>query len=79
MPRLTPPGFRKTSYELTIAAKFALEDLTRALDRDGYDGIGETTVIEALIQSAKRTGVDRDVLDRVIKARKAALDRANRS
>jgi hypothetical protein len=79
MPRSTPDGFRKTSYELTEAAKNALADLTRTLDRDGYPAIAETTVIETLIVTAKRDGVDRDVLDRVMKARKAALDRANRS
>jgi phytoene/squalene synthetase len=79
MPRSTPAGFRKTSYELTLAAKFALEDLTRTLDRDGYEGLGETTVVEALIVTAKRDGVDRTVLDRVIKSRRAALDRADKA
>jgi hypothetical protein len=79
MPRTTPQGFRKTSYELLESSKNALADLTRTLDRDGYPAIGETTVLEALIVAAKRTGIDRDVLDRVIKSRKAALDRANRT
>jgi hypothetical protein len=76
--RSTPPGFRKTSYELTEAAKAALEDLTRVLDRDGYQGLTETATLEALIAIGKRDGVDRDVLDRTIRIRAAALQRAQK-
>lgn len=76
--RGTQPGFRKTSYEFTEAAKYALEDLTRSLDRDGYDGMSETAVVEALILAAKRTGVDRDVLDRVLRQRRSAYNRAEK-
>jgi hypothetical protein len=76
--RATPRGFRKTSYEFTEAAKNALVDLTIALDRDGYPGVSETAVVEALILDAKRTGVDRNVLDRVMRARQAAADKARR-
>jgi hypothetical protein len=74
--RATPEGFRKTSYEFTEAAKDTLVDLTIALDRDGYPGMSETAVLEALILTAKRTGVDRSVLDRVLRARKAAAEKA---
>jgi hypothetical protein len=74
--RATPEGFRKTSYEFTETAKAALVDLTIVLDRDGYPGVAETAVLEALILSAKRTGVDRSVLDRVLRARRAAAEKA---
>jgi hypothetical protein len=58
--------------------KAALVDLTIALDRDGYPGLAETAVVEALILSAKRTGVDRTVLDRIIRSRQAAAEKARR-
>lgn len=74
--RGTPEGFRKTSYEFTEAAKAALEDLATALDRSGYPGISETAVLETLVLTAKRTGVDRSVLDRVLRARQTAAEKA---
>jgi hypothetical protein len=74
--RGTPPGFRKTSYELTETAKYALEDLVRSLDRDGYTGLSETALLETLIATAKRDGVDRGALDRALRQRRAVLDRA---
>lgn len=77
--RGTPPGFRKTSYEFTEAAKRTLRDLTASLEDDGYQGLAETAVVEALILAAKRTGVDRDVLDRVLRQRRSAYDRAEKA
>jgi hypothetical protein len=77
--RSTPAGFRKTSYEFTEAVKYALEDLVSSLDRNGYNGLSETVLLEALVIAAKRKGVDRAVLDRVIRARRTAQDRAERA
>lgn len=77
-PRGTPPGFRKTSYEFTDAGKAAIEDLATGLDRSGYRGVSETAVLEALILTAKRDGVDRKVLDRALKARQTAAEKARR-
>ncbi|HEY2476799.1 MAG TPA: hypothetical protein VGI19_18605 [Candidatus Cybelea sp.] len=74
--RATPDGFRKTSYEMQESAKRTLADLVRALDRDGFPAVAETAVLEALILTAKREGVDRDVLAKVLRARAAAFDRA---
>jgi hypothetical protein len=77
--RSTPPGFRKTSYELTERAWRALKDVTSKCDRDGFAAVPESAVLEALILSAKRDGVDPDVLDRVIRSRRAALDRVDKA
>jgi hypothetical protein len=73
--RSVTPGFIKTSYEITEAAKYAIEDLRTALRRDGYTGLAEAALVEALFLTAKRDGVDRAVLDRVVRSRRGALDR----
>jgi hypothetical protein len=77
--RSVTPGFVKTSYEITEAAKYAIEDLRTALRRDGYTGLAEAALVEALFLTAKRDGVDRTVLDRVIRSRRAALDRIEKA
>lgn len=76
--RATPEGFVKTSYELRLESKRALRDLTAAIEDEGYQGLSETAVIETLILTAKRSSVDRKALDRVLKARQAAAEKARR-
>jgi hypothetical protein len=77
--RSVTPGFEKTSYEVTEGAKRAIEDIRTALRRDGYTGLAEAAIVEALFLTAKRDGVDRDILDRVIRSRRAALDRVEKA
>jgi hypothetical protein len=77
--RGTPPGFRKTSYELTDAAWRALKAVTSKCDLDGFAAVPESAVLEALILTAKREGVDHTVLAGVIRRRRAAQERAART
>lgn len=78
--RVVPNGFVKTSFEITEAAKYALEDLKKALRRDdGYAGISEAAVVEALILTAKKAGIDTDQLDAVLKRRRKLQDEAERA
>jgi hypothetical protein len=77
--RSVTPGFVKTSFEVSEAAKYALEDLKTALRREGYAGLAEAAIVEALFMTAKRDGVDRGVLDRVIRSRAAALQRVEKA
>jgi hypothetical protein len=73
--RVVPAGFVKTSFEISVAAKYALEDLRTALRRDeAISGVSEAAIIETLILSAAREGVDTDVLAKVITARRKAQD-----
>ena len=75
-PRATPAGFRKTSYEMQDSVKRSLGEITSDLDFGGYPGVSETVVVEALILTAKRDGVDRKVLDRILRARQTAAEKA---
>lgn len=72
-----PDGFIKTSFEVSEAAKYALEDLKTALRRDGYSGLSEAAIVEALILAAKKAGINEAVLTRVLKSRKMARERAS--
>ncbi len=76
--RIVPEGFVKTSFEVSEAAKYALEDLKTSLRRDGYHGLAEAAIVEALIMAAKKQGVDEAVLAKVLKGRKAAQERAEK-
>jgi len=75
--RSTPQGFRKTSYELTERAWRLLKDVASKCDGDGFPAVPESAVLEALILTAKREGVDHATLARVIRYRRAALERAD--
>jgi len=77
--RSVTPGFVKTSYEISEGAKYAIEDLRTSLRREGYAGLAEAAIVEALFVAAKRDGVDRDVLGRVIRSRAAALQRVEKA
>jgi hypothetical protein len=78
--RSVTPGFVKTSHEVSIAAKTALEDIRTTTRREtGDTGLAEAAIVEALIMTAKRDGVDRGVLDRVIRSRTAALQRVEKA
>lgn len=77
--RSVTPGFVKTSYEITEGAKYAIEDIRTALRRDGHSGLPEAAIVETLFMTAKRDGVDRDVLDRVVRSRAAALQRVEKA
>ncbi len=73
--RVAPKGYVKTSFEIAQTTKWILEDLRTSLRRyEGLSGVSEAAVIETLILSARKEGVDTDVLAKVIRARKAAQD-----
>jgi hypothetical protein len=77
--RVVPAGFVKTSFEITEAAKIALEDLKTALRRSGgYAAISEAAVIETVILTAKKAGVDANQLDAVLKRRKKLQEQSER-
>jgi len=77
--RTAPEGYVKTSFEIAQRTKYALEDLRTTLRRhQGFDGVSEAAIIEALILSSEREGVDTDLLTKVLSARKKAQDTSKR-
>lgn len=79
MPRYSRPvplGFVKTSFEISVTSKWALEDLRAGLRRseDAPSGISEAALVECLILTAAKEGVDQDMLSKVLRARKRAQD-----
>jgi 3-hydroxyisobutyrate dehydrogenase-like beta-hydroxyacid dehydrogenase len=54
--------------------------MKRNLNRTGETGgVSEAALVEAMILSARKLGVDEDVLARVLRSRKTAQERPNRS
>jgi hypothetical protein len=77
--RAVPEGYVKTSFEIAATAKDDLAEMKVKLGRkfrgQGNRGLSEAAIVEALILTAKKRGVDEDVLARVLKRRKAAQER----
>ena len=70
----------KATFEISESAKYVLEDMKRNLNRTGETGgVSEAALVEAMILSARKLGVDEDVLARVLRSRKTAQERPNRS
>jgi hypothetical protein len=78
--RVLPRGYVKATFEISESAKYVLEDMKRNLNRTGETGgVSEAALVEAMILSARKLGVDEDVLARVLRSRKTAQERPNRS
>lgn len=72
--REVPNGYVKTSFEISEDAKDVLYRLKGALRRE-QDGVSEASIVEALILTAKKYGVDAIILAKAIRDRKKAQER----